>query len=45
MLKLPGVGPKMANLCMATAWGKVHGIGKNCSFGDYQFKNNVESEG
>ncbi|XP_075230730.1 nth-like DNA glycosylase 1 isoform X2 [Lycorma delicatula] len=27
LLKLPGVGPKMAHLCMTTAWGKVHGIG------------------
>jgi endonuclease-3 len=24
---LPGVGPKMAHLCMGSAWGKVEGIG------------------
>ena len=24
---LPGVGPKMAHLCMKSAWGKVTGIG------------------
>ncbi|ENN76397.1 hypothetical protein HUJ04_006895 [Dendroctonus ponderosae] len=27
MLKLPGVGPKMAHLCMKVAWGEVTGIG------------------
>lgn len=27
LCKLPGVGPKMAHLCMLTAWGKVTGIG------------------
>lgn len=27
LCKLPGVGPKMAHLCMKTAWGKVTGIG------------------
>lgn len=24
---LPGVGPKMAYICMSAAWGKVDGIG------------------
>lgn len=28
LCKLPGVGPKMAHLCMKTAWGIVSGIGK-----------------
>ncbi|XP_034472741.1 endonuclease III-like protein 1 isoform X1 [Drosophila innubila] len=27
LLKLPGVGPKMGHICMATAWNKVTGIG------------------
>ncbi|CAH0564282.1 unnamed protein product [Brassicogethes aeneus] len=27
LCKLPGVGPKMAHLCMKSAWGKVTGIG------------------
>ena len=27
LLRLPGVGPKMAYLCLAGAWGKVIGIG------------------
>lgn len=27
LLKLPGVGPKMAHICMNTAWGIVTGIG------------------
>lgn len=27
LCKLPGVGPKMAHLCMKTAWGEVTGIG------------------
>lgn len=27
LMKLPGVGPKMAHLCMKTAWGVVTGIG------------------
>ncbi|KAM8716476.1 hypothetical protein ACLKA7_003366 [Drosophila subpalustris] len=27
LLKLPGVGPKMGHICMATAWDKVTGIG------------------
>lgn len=27
LCKLPGVGPKMAHLCMKTAWGQVTGIG------------------
>ena len=27
LLRLPGVGPKMAYLCLAGAWGKVLGIG------------------
>ncbi|KAF4527121.1 hypothetical protein B566_EDAN016049 [Ephemera danica] len=27
LCKLPGVGPKMAHLCMNTAWGKLTGIG------------------
>lgn len=27
MLKLPGVGPKMAHLCMKTAWNVLSGIG------------------
>ncbi|RZC43055.1 endonuclease III-like protein 1, partial [Asbolus verrucosus] len=27
LCKLPGVGPKMAHLCMQTAWGEVTGIG------------------
>ncbi|EDW63697.2 uncharacterized protein Dvir_GJ16118, isoform A [Drosophila virilis] len=27
LLKLPGVGPKMAHICMATAWNKITGIG------------------
>lgn len=28
MMKLPGVGPKMAHLCMKTAWNVLSGIGK-----------------
>lgn len=28
MCKLPGVGPKMAHLCMDIGWGKLTGIGK-----------------
>uniref|UniRef100_A0A8C4NKF7 DNA-(apurinic or apyrimidinic site) lyase n=1 Tax=Eptatretus burgeri TaxID=7764 RepID=A0A8C4NKF7_EPTBU len=28
LIKLPGVGPKMAHLVMAIAWGKVTGIGE-----------------
>lgn len=27
LMSLPGVGPKMAYLCMSAAWGKVEGIG------------------
>ncbi|XP_046389730.1 endonuclease III-like protein 1 [Ischnura elegans] len=27
LCKLPGVGPKMAHLCMKSAWGQVTGIG------------------
>ncbi|PKX98001.1 uncharacterized protein P174DRAFT_508360 [Aspergillus novofumigatus IBT 16806] len=27
LMKLPGVGPKMAYLCMSAAWGKDEGIG------------------
>lgn len=27
LCKLPGVGPKMAHICMKTAWGEVTGIG------------------
>ncbi|XP_074027524.1 nth-like DNA glycosylase 1 [Leptinotarsa decemlineata] len=27
LCKLPGVGPKMAHICMNTAWGQVTGIG------------------
>ncbi|PSN34065.1 Endonuclease III-like protein 1 [Blattella germanica] len=27
LCKLPGVGPKMAHLCMKTAWGVITGIG------------------
>jgi Predicted EndoIII-related endonuclease len=27
LCKLPGVGPKMAHLCMKTAWGVLTGIG------------------
>ncbi|XP_066248123.1 endonuclease III-like protein 1 [Euwallacea similis] len=27
LCKLPGVGPKMAHLCMKTAWGETTGIG------------------
>lgn len=27
LCKLPGVGPKMAHLCMKTAWGAITGIG------------------
>lgn len=27
LVKLPGVGPKMAHLCMNVAWGVVSGIG------------------
>lgn len=28
LIKLPGVGPKMAHICMHSAWGVVSGIGK-----------------
>jgi len=28
LLSLPGVGPKMAHLCMQSAWGIVSGIGE-----------------
>lgn len=28
LVKLPGVGPKMAHICMKTAWNVVSGIGK-----------------
>lgn len=28
LIKLPGVGPKMAHICMHTAWNIVSGIGK-----------------
>jgi len=28
LCSLPGVGPKMAHLCMNSAWGIVTGIGK-----------------
>jgi endonuclease III len=28
LCSLPGVGPKMAHLCMKTAWGIISGIGK-----------------
>lgn len=31
MVKLPGVGPKMAHICMKTAWDKVSGIGEHFS--------------
>ncbi|KAB0793549.1 hypothetical protein PPYR_13169 [Photinus pyralis] len=27
LCRLPGVGPKMAHLCMKTAWGEISGIG------------------
>lgn len=27
LMALPGVGPKMAHICMDTAWGEVTGIG------------------
>jgi endonuclease-3 len=27
LCSLPGVGPKMAHLCMTTAWGILTGIG------------------
>lgn len=27
LCKLPGVGPKMAYLCMNTAWNEITGIG------------------
>lgn len=27
MIELPGIGKKMAYLCMSVAWGKVVGIG------------------
>lgn len=27
LIKLPGVGPKMAHICMNAAWGEVTGIG------------------
>lgn len=27
LVALPGVGPKMAHLCLPTAWGRVEGIG------------------
>ena len=27
LMKLPGVGPKMAHLCMSAAWGRTEGIG------------------
>ena len=27
LTSLPGVGPKMAYICMTAAWGKVEGIG------------------
>jgi endonuclease-3 len=27
LMSLPGVGPKMAYLCMSTAWGRTEGIG------------------
>ena len=27
LMRLPGVGPKMAHLCMSAAWGKTEGIG------------------
>lgn len=27
LCKLPGVGPKMAHICMNTAWGEITGIG------------------
>ena len=29
---LPGVGPKMAHLCMDIAWGSLTGIGKSHLF-------------
>ncbi len=32
LCKLPGVGPKMAHLCMQVAWGITSGIGKNAIF-------------
>lgn len=28
LCKLPGVGPKMAHLCMQVAWNEVTGIGE-----------------
>ena len=28
MCQLPGVGPKMAHLCMDIGWGKLTGIGE-----------------
>lgn len=30
LCKLPGVGPKMAHLCMKVAWGITSGIGMYC---------------
>lgn len=34
LCKLPGVGPKMAHLCMNTAWGELTGIGSMFIFVD-----------
>lgn len=31
LCELPGVGPKMAHLCMNVGWGTVTGIGKALS--------------
>lgn len=31
LVALPGVGPKMAHLAMAVAWGTVSGIGEWCT--------------
>lgn len=32
LMSLPGVGPKMAYLCMSAAWGRTEGIGVGRSF-------------
>lgn len=37
LCKLPGVGPKMAHICMKTSWGLVTGIG-NCLYNNLMFK-------
>lgn len=50
LMKLPGVGPKMAYLCMSAAWGKHEGIGVDVHvhritnlWGWHQTKNPEES--